>query len=101
MEAVGKKFERSAGTGAEIEEERERPFAQRFLHGLLDVALGDVERPDVIPVGGMFFEENLSRSFAVTFQRIGAFAIEPYQSFGRIDVGDQAQCQATADLPIG
>ena len=101
LEAVGKQFERPPGAGAEIEEKAERPVAQRFLHRLLDVALGDVQRANVVPVGRMFFEKDLRRSFAVALQGIGALAIKPYRSFRRIDVGDQAQRQAAAGVAVG
>ena len=60
-----------------------------------------MQRADVVPVGRMFFEEDLSCSFAVALQRIGAFAIKPYRSFSRIDVGDQAQRQTAANVAVG
>ena len=55
----------------------------------------------MIPVGGMFFEENLSRSFAMHFQRIGAFAIKPYELSAGSTSATKRSAKRPPNLPIG
>ena len=57
--AGAEQLEDASRAGAEIDEERERTFAQRLVHGGLDLLLGHMERADLVPLAGMGLEVGL------------------------------------------
>ena len=98
---AGEKLERATGSRSEIKQEAERTAAQRFAHRGFYFPLGNVERPDPIPIRRMLFKEGLRRCLTLAFQCVGPFAVEPYRRFGRVHVGNEPQCQAAARLTVG
>ena len=59
--AGSEQLEDAPRAGAEIDEEREGPLPQRLVHGALDLLLGDMQRADSVPLGGMRLEIGLRR----------------------------------------
>ncbi len=50
---AGEQFDHATGAGADIEHPANRRFTQQHAHCRFHLGLGDVERPDLIPLFGM------------------------------------------------
>ena len=86
--AGAEQFEDAAGAGAEIDEKIERPLAQRRVHGRFDVALGDMQRADLVPLAGMGLEIGLGRFGARLLHGGGPGAIAGEREVARVEAGD-------------
>ena len=60
-----------AGAGADIDQPAERPSAERTVDRPLDLALGDVERADLVPHFGVAGEIAVGRLGALGADRLG------------------------------
>src|SRR6476660_9049140 len=54
-------FEHAPGPGAEIDEQREGSRPKRLVHRRLDLAFGDMQRADLVPLAGVLPEIALRR----------------------------------------
>ena len=86
--AAAEQFEDAPGAGAEIDQKIERPLAQRLVHGRFDVALGDMQRADLVPLAGMGLEIGLRRFGAGLLHGCGAGAVAGEREVARIEAGD-------------
>src|SRR5581483_4969587 len=86
--ARAEQLEDAPGPGAEVHEERKGPPPQRLVHGVLNVLLGDMERADFVPLGGMGLEIGLCRLRARLLHGGGAGTVARESQVGRIETCD-------------
>ena len=69
--ARAEQFDHPAGAGADVDEAAERPLAKRAIDRALDLALGDVERADLVPDLGVAGEIAVGSLGALGADRFG------------------------------
>ena len=80
---------------------RERARPQRLGHGRLDLLLGDIERADAVPVGGMLAEVGLRGCLALALQGFGALGVAADDGIVGVDGFEQASRQPAAVRAVG
>ena len=99
--AVGEQLQHAPRAGTEIDQQLERPAAQRFDDGLLDVVLGDMQGTNAVPIGGVRLEIGLRRGFTLALQGLGALAVAGDDPIGPVDEPEDVERQAAARRTVG
>ena len=84
-EARAEQLEHAPRSRAEIDEQIERAVAERAGDGGLHVGLGDVQRADAVPIGGVGLEVGLRGCLALVLQGFGAAQVAHDQRVATVD----------------
>ena len=99
--AGGEQLEDAASAGAEIDEEMERPLAQRLVHGGLDVSLRHMQRADRVPLARMRLEISLGRFRARRLHGGCARAVAGEREVGLVEALDDGLRQRGLGAGVG
>ena len=77
------------------------PGPSASTHRLLDLALGDVQRADAVPIGGVRAEIALRGGFALALQGVGPLAIARDHAVGAVDEAENVEREPAAGRAVG
>jgi hypothetical protein len=94
-------LEHAPGAGAEIDEEREGSSAKRLVNRSFDLAFGDMQRSDLVPLAGMLAEIALRRILPRFLDGRGARAVAGEHRVCGIEARDDSRSKCCFAAAIG
>ncbi len=82
--AAGEQLQHAARAGAEVDQQVEGPAAQHPRDGGFDLALGQMQRADAVPLAGMLVEVGLRRGLVLLAQGLQPLGVAGEQGIVRV-----------------